>query len=376
VWNAATGQPISTPLVPNGGAVTSVAVSGNRIASATADGTAQLWDSDTGILIKNLGNLGGVVNSVAFSANGNRLATGGIDGTIRLWRADNGAAVATLPVGQPVYAVAFSPKGDRMAAASGDGQLTIWDAPAGTPRRLANTDHAVIFGIAFDAGGNRLASGGANGILRLWDASSGNQIWQHNVVDALSPSEKQQWASGHPGVITSVAFSPDGRLLASAGASYSSPNGWPLGMIQRWDAGSGAPAGRPIQVAGSGSAVMSVAFTPRADATGDRIVSGGVDRTVRLWNAKSGEQIGDAFVGPTEGVGTVAVSQDGQRILAGSADGTIRIWPDPPAAAPADALCAKLTENMNETQWRLWVSSSIDFVKLCPGLPQSAAATG
>jgi WD40 repeat protein len=183
----------------------------------------------------------------------------------------------------------------------------------------------------------------------------------------LPAAEKQAWASGRPGVVTSVAFNPDGRRIASGSAMWSSPNAWPIGVIQRWDASSGKPFGHPIKAADPGSAVMSVAFTPhRADtAVGDRIVSGGVDRKVRLWDAESdaGEEISSALLGHSEGVSTVAVSPDGMRIVSGSADGTVRIWPDPPSGPPKDALCAKLT------QWRKSESKGITVTDVCPGLP-------
>ncbi|HZQ32730.1 MAG TPA: TIR domain-containing protein [Mycobacterium sp.] len=374
VWNADVGQPISTPLTQGRGTVTSLAISDTRIASATADGTVQLWDSETGRTVAVLEGHNGVVNSVAFTGDGDQLATGSVDGTIRLWRAEDGVPVRTLTVGRPVYSVAFSPKDGRLASASGDGQLTMWDMPSGTPHQFPNPDHAVVFGIALNRNGDRLASGSADGILRMWDSSSGTQIWQQNIVNALTSSQRREWTSDRPAVITSIAFSPDGRLVASGGASYSEPNAWSLGMIQRWNAESGSAAGQPNRVAGGGSAIMSVAFIPhRADTKTDRLVSGGFDRTVRLWNANSdaGEQIGPSMLGPSEAVGTIAVSPDGTRIIAGSADGTIRMWPNPPSVKPADALCAKLTRNMSPNQWNLWVSSKIDFVDLCPGLPEA-----
>jgi hypothetical protein len=62
--------------------------------------------------------------------------------------------------------------------------------------------------------------------------------------------------------------------------------------------------------------------------------------------------------------------------VSGSADGSIRIWANPPARDPAAALCAKLTTNMNDQQWKNWVSDTVDYqTAVCPGLT-AAASTG
>ena len=64
---------------------------------------------------------------------------------------------------------------------------------------------------------------------------------------------------------------------------------------------------------------------------------------------------------------SVAFSSDGKRIVSGSLDKTVRLWPGP--AAWPDRLCAKLTTNMSHKQWRDWVSPDIDYIKVCPDLP-------
>jgi WD40 repeat protein len=374
VWNADIGQPISTPLTDRRGLVTSVAISGNRIASATVDGTVQLWSSDTGSLITVLPGHDAAVTSVAFSPAGDEIASGSTDGTIRLWRSDDGAPITTLRVGHPVFAVTVNRQGNRLASSSGDGQVTIWDVPSGRPLALQNKDNAVLLGLAFNPDGNRLASGGANGVLRMWSVDTGQQVWERSTVDALSATQRQVWASNRSGVVTSVAFSPNGDRIATGGAGWAAPDGFAIGIIQRWDANTGDSIDNPIQAGGVGSAVMSVAYSPhKPDMVGDRIASGSSDRTVRLWDADSpaGEQIGSSFTGHQDGVGSVAISPDGSRIVSGSADGTVRMWPNPPISAPPEALCAKLTQNLSEKNWKDWVSSSIPYETPCKDLPVS-----
>jgi WD40 repeat protein len=114
---------------------------------------------------------------------------------------------------------------------------------------------------------------------------------------------------------------------------------------------------------GHTAGVSSVAFSP----DGQRIVSGSDDKSVRVWDAATGQPLGDPLTGHTGTVSSVAFSPDGHRIASGSKDKTVRLWPTYPD--PASALCAKLTTNMSRQQWRGWVSPDIGYIKVCPDLP-------
>jgi WD40 repeat protein len=99
---------------------------------------------------------------------------------------------------------------------------------------------------------------------------------------------------------------------------------------------------------------------------GTRFVSGNDDKTVRVWDAGTGQQVGDPLTGHTAPVESVAFSPDGTRIASGSFDKTLRLWPVYRDAV--SALCAKLAANMSRQQWRDWVSTDIAYIEQCPGL--------
>jgi WD40 repeat protein len=347
VWNGTVGQPISFPLRGHKGPVTGVAVnpSGDRIASASADKTIRLWDLHTGIPLEPpLTGHTSVVTSVAFSPTADVLASGGADGTIRLWRTDSHELITTFDARRPVYSIAFSPSGDRLASAGGDCNVTLWDLASATPSPLPCQDGSAVLAVAFNPQGDRLVSGGVDGKLRLWRAATAQQLWERDTLRELSDQTKARLnlASGRPAVITSVAFSPDGKRIAS-GSSLWRHDESAGGVIQRWDAASGQPVGEPMHPA-EGS-VIAVAFSPLvAGRQANRIASGDSDYQVRLWDADSrtGKQLGGPLRGHQNGVVSVAFTPGASCIVSGSVDGTVRIWPNPPTVAPKDALRDKL----------------------------------
>ena len=106
----------------------------------------------------------------------------------------------------------------------------------------------------------------------------------------------------------------------------------------------------------------SVSFSP----DGGRVVSGSNDRNVRVWDARTLE-VGDPLIGHLDLVVDAVFTPDNLRVLSGSTDGTIRTWP-----VPLDgyrAMCAKLTQNPSQDQWRAEMPQGVPYTVLCPGLP-------
>jgi hypothetical protein len=154
---------------------------GRRLASAGQDQTVRVWDAATGQELRTLQGHTRDVRGVAFSPDGRRLASAGADSTVRVWDTASGQELLTLPGHTGwVYGVAYSPDGRRLASAGGDGTIER----TGRGKRWW------------------LARAADERTVRVWDAASGQELLT---------------LRGHTGPVTGVAYSPDGRRLASAG---------------------------------------------------------------------------------------------------------------------------------------------------------------
>ena len=144
----------------------------------------------------------GPVWGVAFSPDGRRLATASVDSTARLWDPATGEHLRTLTGHHStVLGVAFSPDGRRLATASVDKTARLWD-PATGKHLLTLTGHDdMVGGVAFSPDGRLLATASVDKTARLWDPATGKH---------------RRALTGHDGAVLGVAFSPDGRLLATA----------------------------------------------------------------------------------------------------------------------------------------------------------------
>ncbi|MEE1825399.1 hypothetical protein PUR61_24920 [Streptomyces sp. BE20] len=162
-----------------------------------------------------------------------------------------------------------------------------------TSRQFAGHGSAVL-AVAYSPDGRTLATGSADHTVKLWDTAT------HRMLATLT---------GHGSTVMTVAFSPDGRTLASAGADRT---------VRLWDVSSGRTTGI---LTGHTGAVWSAAFSP----DGRALATGGADRTVRLWDVSSGRTKG-VLTGHTDSVRSVAYLPDGHTLVTGGADRTVNLW--------------------------------------------------
>jgi eukaryotic-like serine/threonine-protein kinase len=161
------------------------------------------------------------------------------------------------------------------------------------PERLRLKGHTnVVTGVAFSPDGKRIASASHDETLKLWDTANGQELLT---------------LKGHTSAVAGVAFSPDGKLLASASHDK---------MVKIWDAANGQEL-----LTLKGHTGSCVTFSP----DGKRLATASVDATVKLWDATNGREL-LSLKGHTGPVSCVTFSPDSKRLATASFDGTVKLW--------------------------------------------------
>ena len=209
------------PLLGHNGPVYGVAYSrnGRSIASAGADHTVRFWDAGTGQLIRTMES-DNPVNAVAISPDGSRLASGGKGRELTLWDSATGQIIRKSEGhADRIYQLDFSPDGKTIASSSNDGTVRLWNGSDGSPIRELKDHRANNFGgLAFSPDSKTLASaGGGEPTVRMWEVATGRLVSTivDDVIRAGASFAGQRQTSA--GFIKPVVYSPDGKILATGG---------------------------------------------------------------------------------------------------------------------------------------------------------------
>jgi WD40 repeat protein/uncharacterized caspase-like protein len=349
VWEVASGA-LQRTLAGHTDAVNTIAISadGKTLASASSDKTVRLWDAATGALIRSI-KQSGEPYALCFSLDGKKLAVGSRGEAVKLYETRTGykmsdygdfifpgtTAVAISPDGarlvcgdksgqifswelatgedsvtytgrddlKGIHAVAISPDGKLIVSGDGEGQIKLWGGEGGTGARLLGRHLGWINALVFHPDGRTLVSSSDDGAVKVWDVVEGRKLKtligpeENESATGLEDSLQKSAAilSWGKSAITSLALTPDGKLLAGAGNDKT---------VKVWELATGKLV---YTLEGHTDKVRSVSISP----DGKLLASASMDEKIKLWDLSSGKELRE-ITGAGE---TVAFSPDGQMLV-------------------------------------------------------------
>jgi WD40 repeat protein len=314
--------------------VNSVAISsdGTLVAAATQDGMVKLWDVSLGTVRFTMkdprmssidsNKFQSPASSVAYSPDGRTVASGSRAGTV-LFNAQSGQMIRTYN-NTMTSALAFSPNGQVIAAVSAGiqmdpnhtGEVNFLDANSGAILLTIPGVKGGVTSIAFSPDGKTLASAGVNGEVILWEVSSGQKLGN---FDSHAQAGNQHYARA-------LAFSPNGQMLATAGGTNTP---W-QGVLKLWNVQNGAL----IKTITDGQPMQSIAFSH----DGSKIATANWDKSIKVFAAPSlsllattkvfmgNRSVATSSDGHGGAVNSVVFSADDKWLYSGSEDHSNKGW--------------------------------------------------
>lgn len=322
-WDSRTGRNLSvlrghTKYVRN----MAITREGRYLVTASDDGTARVWDTATGVAMNVLNSRPGQISSVGLSADGKSIVTVNDQSVVQVWDTVTGEKRATLSAEAQknfVDAAVLSPDG-RFVITVNDYDAILWDLTTATVHgKIVDKPTMVLHDPANKVTDKPVwtAAFSPDGKAALVSGGEGVQVWQVEPVRPLVVLE------GHAARASRAEFSPDGKLILTAGSQNS---------VGLWDAGTGKFV---RQLSGHTRAVLSASFSP----DGQFIVTASDDRTARVWETNTGRALA-VMEGHSGKVTDAVFSSDGKHILTMSgvlhgshlirnddvSDNTSRVW--------------------------------------------------
>jgi WD40 repeat protein len=288
------------------------------LATGGYDFDVRLWDLPSGRQRAAFKGHSGRLLSVAFSPDGNTLASGAVD-SARLWNVATGREQFGLD-GSGVLSVVFSPDGKTLAVGGQNGgDVILYDVVTGRKAAVLEGQPGddVVFSVAYSPEGRLLASAsqdietsatsldgaglqGNAATVTLWDMTA-------RPKPTVIRQVRKIW-----GTVWAVAFSPDGKTLAAATDRVKDK------VVRLWDVATGQERA-PLR--GHTDIVHSLAYSP----DGTMLATASMDKTVKLWDATSGKELA-TLRGHARAVKCVAFSPNGKMVASGSWDSTAKVW--------------------------------------------------
>lgn len=350
-------------------AISSVVFAQNDIYFATGseDKTVKLWSINSDKELLTLQEHKNKINAVAFSPNNKYLITGSDDNSVKLWDIKTGKLKASFLNHKKnrwgaggVNAVCFSPHGKSILTAGKDNTIILWDIENNkkiavlTGHGYDENGYGSINGIDISQNGKLVITGGSDNTVKLWDIDSLNR-WKKNIDvkkisskgkkykylqdSIISPGKKYKLVSSdktaklielrsgkvvrsfiESNSITSIAFSPDGKFVLTGNEDnnakiWSTETGKRIQMLIGHKKGIGGIDGFDIEE------IVGVFLKE-----GKQVLTGGTDRTVKLWNIITGKEIRTYTGGDLGTITIIAPTDDGEFFFTGSQDGNTIMW--------------------------------------------------
>ncbi len=292
---------------------------GKTLASGSGEGrqpgAVKLWDvAGAKERVATKGHTNGVT-SLAFSPDGKTLASasGILDGKtdrwkageVKLWEVATGRERDILQEHESlITALAFTPDGKKLVTVGEDRSIVLWDVETGQDSTRSLVHLGSITALAVSPDSKLLATAGADRTVKLWSLPSGDG------------RGTLKW---HSASVAALAFSPDGKTLASGtGVFNAETNQWSAGVAKILDVATGKER---ASFEKHTDLVAAVAFTP----DGRALATGSWDSTVKIWDLPRSQER-TTLTGHTSRVNAVAISGDGLLLASGSADRTVKLW--------------------------------------------------